>query len=112
MTKSKTVEIIGKNIRYFRHEKDWTIDQLSEKCALSPSYMGLIERGKRETSISALDKISGVLSISIMDLFFTGKLPKGHEKVKLLEELQVKLKQMSTKKLKSMARIIDEVNVI
>lgn len=109
MAKSKIVEIIGLNIRYYRHQKDWTIDYLSEKCGLSPSYLGLVERGQRETSISTLDKISLVLEVSILDLFFTGNLTKGHEKVKLLDEIQVKLKDLPIKKLKVISRIVNEV---
>lgn len=55
---------IGKKIREERMLRNLTLEQLAEVLELSPSYMGLIERGQRGISIDTLYKVCMTFKIS------------------------------------------------
>jgi len=71
--------IIGENIRQERLVRDLTIDELSELLDLTPSFLGLIERGSRGTTPLCLLKISEVLGLPI-DHFFRHNQKQGNDK--------------------------------
>ncbi len=62
---------LGKKIRQERIKKNLTIEELAEILGLSPSYMGLIERGQRGISIETLCKLSNVFKVSTDYLLFS-----------------------------------------
>ncbi len=55
---------LGSKIREQRLKKGLTQEKLAEKCGISPSYIGIIERGDKKLSITTLVKIASVLDIS------------------------------------------------
>ncbi len=57
-------EKIGQKIRAARLEKGWSQDKLSEKCGISLSFMGHIERGTRIMSMDTFVSICSELGIS------------------------------------------------
>lgn len=56
---------ISKNIKQFRILANITQEKLSKSTGLSRNYVSLLESGKREPSISSLNKISKVLGVPI-----------------------------------------------
>lgn len=64
-------DIIRKNIRKFRKEKNWTQRQLAEKTDLSVDYIGEIESLTKNKSFSiiTLGRIADVLKVDIRDFF-------------------------------------------
>lgn len=59
---------MGKRIREERTKRNLTIEQLSELIDLSPSFLGLVERGARGLSIEKLITVAEVFDISIDSL--------------------------------------------
>jgi transcriptional regulator with XRE-family HTH domain len=55
---------IGNKIRKLRKEKGLTLEDLSKKTGLSLSYISLIERGLKNPSLRALEKIAECLNIT------------------------------------------------
>ncbi|MCS7202576.1 MAG: helix-turn-helix transcriptional regulator [Dictyoglomus sp.] len=55
---------IGDKIRKIRKQKNLTLEELSKKTGLSLSYISLIERGLKNPSLKALEKIAECLDIS------------------------------------------------
>lgn len=55
---------IGRKIRAARLEKGWSQDRLSEKCNISLSFMGHIERGTRIMSMDTFVALRNELEIS------------------------------------------------
>ena len=55
---------IGRKIRAARLEKGWSQDRLSEKCNISLSFMGHIERGTRIMSMDTFVALCNELEIS------------------------------------------------
>ena len=63
-------ELLGKNIRKYRKEKKYTLEQLAEKLDVSTTFIGHIERAKGIPSLETLVKIANVLETSIDSLLF------------------------------------------
>ena len=60
---------IGQQIKLYRKKKGYTLDDLSERCGLSTSYLSLLERGKNNPTISTVQGICTALDVSMSDLF-------------------------------------------
>ena len=62
---------LGSNIRKHRKLHHLTIEQLAEIADLSPSYLGLVERGQRKIAIDKLWHIADILDTNIGSLVKT-----------------------------------------
>ncbi|MCP3873913.1 MAG: ImmA/IrrE family metallo-endopeptidase [Desulfobacteraceae bacterium] len=60
---------VGKNIRFFRRSRNWTLLQLASKIGIQEGPLGRIERGINLPSASVLFQLSKALKVSIDDLF-------------------------------------------
>lgn len=56
---------IGAEIRRLRREANLTLEQLSERSGLTPHFIGSIELGQRDPSISTLKAIAGALGVPV-----------------------------------------------
>lgn len=63
-------ELLGKNIRKYRKEKKYTLEQLTEKLDVSTTFIGQIERAKGIPSLDTFVKIANILEISTDSLLF------------------------------------------
>ncbi|MFC1890867.1 helix-turn-helix domain-containing protein [Thermodesulfobacteriota bacterium] len=59
---------IGENIRALRKRRNISQEVLAFKAGLHRTYIGSVERGERNISIDAIEKISIALNISIEEL--------------------------------------------
>lgn len=59
---------LANRIRAFRKLKGLTQHELAAETGISLAILGTIERGNRKVTQQELDRISGVLSISIEEL--------------------------------------------
>lgn len=57
-------EIFGRNVRRERLARGLTIEELAQDAGLSYSYLGEIERGYRNPSLSVIDQLSLSLGVS------------------------------------------------
>ncbi len=62
------LEIIRNNIKYYRKEKNFTQERLSEISGISKDYLSEIERGKKIPSVRRLIKIAEVFEIEAYKL--------------------------------------------
>ena len=63
------LKLVGKNIRFYRRSRNWTLLQLASKIGIREGPLGRIERGINLPSASVLYQLSNVLKISIDALF-------------------------------------------
>ena len=63
--------VIGKNIKYYREQKNLTQVQLAEQAKISISYLTKIEAAgcNKSLSISVLNQIANVLDVEISEFF-------------------------------------------
>jgi transcriptional regulator with XRE-family HTH domain len=60
-----SVSKIGAQIRRLRREANLTLEELSERSGLTSHFIGSIELGQRDPSISTLEAIAGALGVSM-----------------------------------------------
>jgi transcriptional regulator with XRE-family HTH domain len=51
----------GRTVRSRRKALGLTLEKLAERAELSPNYLGTIETGRRDPSLSTIEKIAGAL---------------------------------------------------
>jgi transcriptional regulator with XRE-family HTH domain len=69
---------IGKRIRAVRKAQKLTQEEASERCDITSSYYGNLERGNKKMSVETLVKISKGLGVSADNLLF-GEIPQNQE---------------------------------
>lgn len=92
---------IGKKIRYYRQEKELTVEALANLCGLSSSLISLVERGLSTPSLDSLWKITQVLGISPIKLFEENSndqvivIPREKQKILVLPKSNVTYRLLS-----------------
>jgi len=59
---------IGQKIRQLRQDQKLTQEELAFKVGVDRSYMGFVERGEKNPTLSTLIKIARALKISLAEL--------------------------------------------
>lgn len=67
--RSKLAIQVGERIRKTRKQEGLSIENFALRCDIHPSYVGHIERGMQNPTLSTLERISQGLGISMDDLF-------------------------------------------
>ena len=60
---------LAKRIAEFRKDRGFTQEELAERAALSPHYVGNIEQGVRKPSLNAVAKLCHALGVTFDQLF-------------------------------------------
>ncbi|HRJ63576.1 helix-turn-helix domain-containing protein [Brevundimonas sp. UBA2416] len=60
--------IVGRNVRQLRQAKGLTQEQLAFEAGLDLTYVGGIERGKRNPSLLVMARLAAALDANISDL--------------------------------------------
>jgi transcriptional regulator with XRE-family HTH domain len=66
--KKDILDIVAKNIKTLRLDKDLSQEELADKANLHRTYISLLERKKKNVSIKILEKIANALEVEISDL--------------------------------------------
>ncbi len=65
-------QILADNIRIFRTTKGISQEEFADLCKLHRTYIGSVERGERNVTLSTLEAIAGALGISVPKLLTEG----------------------------------------
>lgn len=65
------LKIFGKRIHELRKKNKLTQSELAEKVGLSTNFIGMVERGERNTSVDKIFKLAKVFNISLAQFFET-----------------------------------------
>jgi transcriptional regulator with XRE-family HTH domain len=63
--------ILGKNVRRIRQQRKLTQEQLAFEAQIDLTYMGAIERGKRNPSLLVMARIADALAVPLPKLVST-----------------------------------------
>lgn len=55
--------VVGKNIKQYRLLKEWSQEELSFNADLHRTYISSLERGRRNPTVTVLEKIAKALGI-------------------------------------------------
>jgi transcriptional regulator with XRE-family HTH domain len=61
-------KIVGKNVRRLRRQKGLTQEELAFEAKLDLTYVGGIERGRRNPSLLVMARIAAALSVALPKL--------------------------------------------
>lgn len=62
-------DIFGKKIKSIRRARDITQEKLADLSGLSLQYIGEIERGRRNPSLTSIEQLSRALDLPMSELF-------------------------------------------
>ncbi len=66
---NENLKKFGANVRYYRKKNNLTQEKLAELLNFSVNYVGMIERGERNTNILTANHIADTLNISAKAFF-------------------------------------------
>ena len=58
----------AENIRRMRHERGLSQEELADICGLHRTYVGSVERGERNVTLSSLELLAKALGVPVIDL--------------------------------------------
>ena len=61
-------QILAENIRAFRKAKNLSQEVLADMCDLHRTYVGSVERGERNVTLSTLETFASALGVSVSEL--------------------------------------------
>lgn len=65
----RDLQKFGKQLKSFRLDRNLTQQELAEILSMSPNFIGMIERGERNTTVENVFKIARALQIKPASLF-------------------------------------------
>ena len=66
---SKSIlKVLAKNVRQLRHEQSISQEELAELCGLHRTYIGAVERGERNVTLSTLEVLAAAFHLSVPEL--------------------------------------------
>lgn len=60
---------VGQRIRNYRNQLGISQEQLAERCAYHPTYIGQIERGEKNATLESIKRIADALDVPLSTLF-------------------------------------------
>jgi len=69
---------IGKTIKKLRLQQNLTQEELADRCNISTSYLGYVERGSRSLSLVTAVKLANCLHVSLDTLILGGMESSGN----------------------------------
>jgi transcriptional regulator with XRE-family HTH domain len=87
------VAAIGSRLRFFRQDREMTLQDLAEATDLSPSMLSLVERGRAAPSVQSLIVIANALQVTVSDLIVTDQSREERIVVRASEQPFVKTAQ-------------------
>ena len=69
MAKSKILISFGNNVRALRKMRGLSQEELSFKADLHRTYIGMIERGEKNITLTNIEKICKALNVNLKELF-------------------------------------------
>jgi transcriptional regulator with XRE-family HTH domain len=70
-------QILADNIRDYRKAKHLSQEELADACELHRTYIGSIERGERNVTLSTLEVLAKALGVSVIELLTKRAVQNG-----------------------------------
>ncbi len=100
---------VGARIRYFRHLRGLSQEQLALQAGLNPAFLGHLERGLKSPTITTLDKLIRALDITFEELFAEEAHDPDLAKETARKRLDLLVRDLSAGQLDKLSDIIQAV---
>ena len=74
MTRKRLADYIGVTVRRLRMERDFTLQALADESGVSKSYLGDIEKGRKNPTTDVIESIAEALGVSARRLLYHAAL--------------------------------------
>lgn len=64
----RLAQTFGQNVRRIRQEKGVTLEVLADEVGLAYTYVGQIERGRRNPTLDVVERLALGLDVSVLEL--------------------------------------------
>lgn len=61
-------ELLAKNVRELRQEKEWSQDELAARSGLHRTYVGTVERAEQSITVDSMEKLATALNVKVARL--------------------------------------------
>lgn len=100
----------GNKVRALRKAQGLSQEKLAEKADLHYTYVGAVERGERNLSLSAIKKIARGLQVNISKLFIFDTFKKTADESGLIKaEIMKLLTSLDTETLRIVSKVIKQI---
>ena len=100
---------VGARIRYFRHLRGLSQEQLALQAGLNTAFLGHLERGLKSPTITTLEKLVKALNITFEELFAEGSSASGPEYDAAMERLMLLVRGLPAGQIEKLSDIIQAV---
>ena len=90
---------IGGRIRYFRHLRKLSQEQLALQAGINPAFLGHLERGLKSPTITTLEKLARALDITFKELFADEMPTPDQDRESAIKRLELLVRDLSTEQL-------------
>ncbi len=73
---ARTTAVLAKNIVAYRERWGLSQEAFASKCGLHRTYVGSVERGERNVTLSTLELFASVMAVPVRALFSEPRRPK------------------------------------
>lgn len=100
---------VGSRIRYFRHLRKLSQEQLALQAGINPAFLGHLERGLKSPTITTLDKLTRALDISFEELFADDSSVLDPAREAAMKRLELLARDLSAGQINKLADIIQSI---
>lgn len=61
-------QTLSHNVKRLRLDREWSQEELADQCGLHRTYVGAVERGERNVTLSSLELIALALKVDVPTL--------------------------------------------
>jgi len=99
-------KLLGSRIKSLRVQKGLSQDKLGELSGLNGKYLGEVERGNSNISITNLSKLSDVLEVPFLSML---NIEHEQDRTELVKELHQMIDSSDDGQLKTIYRVLEAV---
>lgn len=100
---------VGARVRYFRHLRGLSQEQLALQAGINPAFLGHLERGLKSPTITTLDKLVRALGITFEELFAENAGTTDQDRETAIRRLQLLVRDLSAEQLDKLSDMIQAV---
>ena len=100
---------VGSRIRYFRHLRKLSQEQLALQAGINPAFLGHLERGLKSPTITTLEKLIRALDISFEELFSNEMPTPDQDRENAMKRLELLVRDLPAGQLNKLVDIIQAI---
>ena len=100
---------VGGRIRYFRHLRKLSQEQLALHAGINPAFLGHLERGLKSPTITTLEKLVRALNITFEELFTEETAATDQDRANAMKRLELLVRGLPAGQIDKLADIIQSI---